>query len=275
MNLEKQYTQALKALKQRIKYYEKLGYKFELEKLVPDRPKKITSGSIRRLQAITGEKIKSKAINDVSTIKTPKANKPKAKPEKKKNKPKKPKKTQKKEAKKKRSDHYKGSKKKKGTGKPPSELSETIINTAQSFDTSVEFVVSEEDYDNANVLSFLEDQITKLQNFVPSDAWSKNLQSLKQQDVNKALEIIAEAVDKHGAQKIAKIIKENAGAITELIESIMWRYSAIAFIDGRNAVEADLVRLESLLNSGDVSFADTQATSASMEENEWYSGILE
>ena len=60
MDLKNEYKKALKALKERIRYYQKQGIITNIN--VPKTPKNITEKSVARLKSISGEKIKSKAI---------------------------------------------------------------------------------------------------------------------------------------------------------------------------------------------------------------------
>lgn len=60
MDLKNEYKKALKALKERIRYYQKQGIITNIN--TPKTPKNITEKSVARLKSISGEKIKSKAI---------------------------------------------------------------------------------------------------------------------------------------------------------------------------------------------------------------------
>lgn len=58
---EKQYSKQLKRVKQFIRMAEKRGYVFE-ENVIPERPKKVTKASVRKLERLTPEKLYKKAL---------------------------------------------------------------------------------------------------------------------------------------------------------------------------------------------------------------------
>lgn len=60
MDLKNEYKKALKALKERIRYYQKQGILTSIN--IPKTPKNISEKSIARLKNLSGEKIKNKAI---------------------------------------------------------------------------------------------------------------------------------------------------------------------------------------------------------------------
>ena len=64
--LLKQYKKERTRIKRLSTYYQHKGYQFNLEDILPPVPKRITEGSVRRLQKITSERIKNKATISIT-----------------------------------------------------------------------------------------------------------------------------------------------------------------------------------------------------------------
>lgn len=288
--LLKRYKKERTRIKRLSTYYQHKGYQFNLEDILPPVPKRITEGSVRRLQKITSQRIKNKAIISITPNNEETALaivQPEEKQEEN-EKPKRPRKQREPKSKSARDEFYEKSDMKKGTDMIPYEAPEVILNTAESFDGTGQY--SSEDwqnvfsydvtpsekptvdrmlYDMEELHSDLLEIQGKLNSWQVDTRWSETLQRIKARETVTAKEIIKEAVESLGEEETARIIFEHKNEITEMINEIMYRGSGTDFIKGRDAVHNDLVRLAGIFSGRSLSLTEVSMLSDRMESQEY------
>jgi hypothetical protein len=130
-------------------------------------------------------------------------------------------------------------------------------------------------YDEGEMNSVLDDVLRRLENWQPSPQWSSNLQSIKRRDVSSALRMINSAIEKQGILQTARNLWEHASELDDLISEIMYRGSGSDFLQGRDAVSTDLIRLQNILLGHTMSFEEAADLADQMESEEFYDDVME
>lgn len=190
---------------------------------------------------------------------------------------------------------YEESDKEQGVGNPPSEPVEVIMNVidelggvdeeeAKEYSSRLYNDVNgngEENgidsfwYDEGEMNSVLDDVLRRLENWQPSPQWSSNLQSIKRRDVSSALKMINSAIEKQGILQTARNLWEHSSELDDLISEIMYRGSGSDFLQGRDAVSTDLIRLQNILLGHTMSFEEAADLADQMESEEFYDDVTE
>lgn len=202
---------------------------------------------------------------------------------------------------------YEESDKEQGEGNPPSEAVEIIMNVVDelggadeqtksdfsdrlyseniySEDANDYYNFSEDEttagndyfwYDTGEMKSVLDDVLRRLENWQPSPQWSSNLQSIKRRDVSSALKMINSAIENQGILQTARNLWEHASELDDLISEIMYRGSGSDFLQGRDAVNTDLIRLQNILLGHTMSFEEAADLADQMESEEFYDDVME
>lgn len=274
--IQTQYNKERGRIKRLKTNLEKQGYIFPNENILPAIPKRVTEGSIRKLQRISQGTVARKGLYVKSeTGETITGRTQYAKTHKPKGKKHKTKKTPKQKAKKTRSDYYKNSGKKSGTKTPPTKVEETVFNTYEELSyerisSDDLYYVDENGYGTESVdTQNYQDFITRLNNWEPNHTWSKSLINIKNRDVNKAARIISDAVKRYGLAQVAKNINDNATEVSDILYTAMYMGSGSDFIEGRNTVQRDLQRLEEILRGETLTLDEAQEFADNMEEWEF------
>lgn len=290
--LQRKYNKELGRIKRLQTSLEKQGYVFPQDNIIPKRPKKITEGSIRKLQKISSKTIARKGLyvnRDTGEVTTGRTQF-----EKQRKKPKKSagakkhsvKKKDKEKSKATRNNHYASSNRKKGTKTPPVQAEEIIHNTFEEItkekltepqqpsttdNTTQEEVKS--DAQEQQAIDFYNNLVNKFRTWEAKPEWSrdtknstKSLTTIKTRDVNKAARLIAEAVEKYGVSTVAQRLAVNASEVSELIYQIMYMGSGRTFVEEQNKSQQGLVRLESILSSQTLDLKQTQELNDRMDD---------
>ena len=275
--IQAQYNKERGRIKRLKTNLEKQGYIFPNENILPAIPKRVTEGSIRKLQRISQGTVARKGLyvkpetGETITGRTqyakthkPKGNKHKTK------------KTPRKKAKKTRSDYYKKSSKKKGTKFPPTEAEEVVYNTFEEItyekiEPQQLYHVDDSGYSYKESVDtrLFEDFLAKLNTWEPKSEWSKSLINIKNRDVQKTAKILTEGVKKYGLIQVAKNINENAYEVSEIIYAAMYVGSGKDFIAERNNIQRNFIRLEEILGGHILDQDETQEFADQVEDWEF------
>lgn len=281
-DLQKRYNAQRARIKRLVTYYKNRGYNVDIDNILPPIPKRITEGSVRRLESITSERIKNKAT--ISHALAEKKEEPKLSP----------KKTAKEKAEQIREDFYDSTPYEAGAEDLPYEAPEVILNTIESFEGSERFEAEDwEDlfdynvepkakpmpdkmlYDLDELKQDVDEVEAELGSWTVKTEWSESLQNIKARDVTTAKDIIKDAVKSLGKEEAGRIIMENRSEITEMINEIMYRGSGTDFIQGRDAVVNDLVRLKTIFAGHTLNQREVEVLSDRMEEEEFQTLVEE
>lgn len=275
--IQAQYNKERGRIKRLKTNLEKQGYIFPNENILPAIPKRVTEGSIRKLQRISQGTVARKGLyvkpetGETITGRTqfakthkPKGNKHKTK------------KTPKQKAKKTRSDYYKKSSKKNGTKFPPTEAEEVVFNTFEEI--THESIMSPDLYhfdesgyktEEGVSTALYEEFVEKLRSWEPKSVWSKSLINIKNRDVQKTAKILSEGVKKYGLHQVAKNINDNSYEVSEIIYSAMYVGSGKDFIAERQNIERNFLRLEEILGGHILDKDETQEFADQVEDWEF------
>lgn len=275
--IQAQYNKERGRIKRLKTNLEKQGYIFPNENILPAIPKRVTEGSIRRLQRISQGTVARKGLyvnqetGETITGRTQytKTHKPKGKKHK-------TKKTAKQKAKKTRSDYYKKSSKKKGTKFPPTEAEEVVFNTFEEItyekvSPNNSYYVDDSGYSYKESVdtNLFEEFLSKLNSWEPKSEWSKSLINIKNRDVQKTAKILTEGVKKYGLYQVAKNINAHSYEVSEIIYSAMYVGSGKDFIAERQNIQRNFIRLEEILGGHILNQDETQEFADQVEDWEF------
>ena len=277
--INKQYHKERARIKRLVSFYEKRGFEFQNVKILPDIPKKITEGSIRRLQKITKETIQGKGT--YTNKETGKTITGKTYIKQQKQKKYKPKSTSKKKAKETREKHYKSGKRKKGKGKVPEAATEGIANLydemsnkpyssytdsdSKWYSDNETAYLSEQD---ENYLTYFNQQVDEINSWSPKSVWSANLQQIKASHRSQLISIFRKAISRLGKLQVARNIANHMAELTEMVNKILYAGSGKDAIRMFDEIHNDLKRLPNILEDRALSIEESQPYTDAMETEE-------
>lgn len=188
--IEKAYAKERARLTRFVREAEKRGFTWD-KPLIPERPKKVTAASVRRLKGITAGKAYEKAkYRDPATGEQMSGIQGRAR------------------RRRESAQKAAATRRERGTGPAPEPLDETPWG---------------EPIRDAGE-QILDSILEELGEWEPDASWSRSLQQLKTRDVNAAQEIIIGAVNELGRDVVAASIEEHAMEIHAIIDRIMTAY---------------------------------------------------
>lgn len=242
MNNEQEYKKQLRRIKQFIKRAEKRGFVFD-ENIIPETPARITTRSVNKLQ-----NIKPKDLYKKSTYKSPTTGVivkgQEGRTQERKESAKKAAETRAKRLAKTRAKFYKG-RTDMGTGTGATRTAETLSNVRE-----------------------------QIAQWTPSVNWSKNLATVKRNDVNILKRILDGAISEFGEDAVARRLDNHSVEINTLLQEILYASGGREeiFKDGRTQVNADLARFASILKGHALNIDESISIS---EQVEYYEVIEE
>lgn len=275
----KSYNKERTRIKRLITFYENRGFNFDNANILPAIPKKITEGSIRNLQKITKETIKSKGT--FSPKETSKTTTHSTQTKHKSQKKYRPKATSEKQAKETIEKHYKSGKRKKGKGKTPEAATEGIATLYDEMSNKPYSTFTESDpkwygenesayltEQDENYLTFLQQQVSAINNWTPKTVWSTNFQEAKASHRSQLISIFKQAIQRLGKLQVARNISNHMAELTEMVNKILYAGSGRDAVRMFDEIHNDLKRLPSILEDRALSIEESQPYTDAMETEE-------
>ena len=95
--------------------------------------------------------------------------------------------------------------------------------------------------------TILENLLQDIEQWEPDPKWSSELQSIKEDDVNKLKSIIYGRINEVGIQEVAETIKQNSAELIRLAHEVMYQSGNKFKMSGREGIRINLNRIASLL----------------------------
>ena len=95
--------------------------------------------------------------------------------------------------------------------------------------------------------TILQNLLQDIEQWEPDPKWSSELQSIKEDDVNKLKSIIYGRINEVGIQEVAATIKQNSAELIRLAHEVMYQSGNKFKMSGREGIRINMNRIASLL----------------------------
>lgn len=119
------------------------------------------------------------------------------------------------------------------------------------------------------VLTAIEEMID---NFEPSYGWSNELAKIKKSEVGRLRLILQNSIERESRDKIARKLQEQSSEITEIVNEALYKSSGGSwkdFIDARNTADGDINKFARILNGHALTKDESEAITDQMRRNDF------